>query len=159
MLLLVVLPLQGVAQLVAGVHGQRHVHTGTVQVSAASTSVHHDSGLTRLLQPLKALVNQLHASQDARLKQPQLNWVMSQGPAAELHEHGGVAHEHSHDQADVLEVGDPADDTEHGGATAFLAWLPAALAVPAGEGSDRPAVATHGWRDRVVAPPLTPPRG
>ena len=147
MLLLVVLPLQGAAQLVAGIQGQRHLHTGAVQAAAASPS------------PLRALLDRLHAAQDPRLQGSKPGWVLSRGQAGELHEHGGVFHKHAHDDADVLDVADPADDSLQGGATAFLAWLPAALAVPAGEGGSRPAVAGLDWRDRVVTPPLTPPRG
>lgn len=146
MLLLVVLPLQSVAQLVAGVQGHRHVHTGAAPAAMSPS-------------PLRALLNQLHAAQDPRLQATRLTWVVSQGPAAEMHEHGGVFHKHSHDEADVLDVADPADDSLQGSATAFLAWLPAALALPASEGGDRPAMPGFAWRDRVVAPPLTPPRG
>lgn len=141
-MLLVVLPLQGVMQLVAGMQGHRHVHTG-----AASPS------------PLRALLDRLHAAQDPRLQKPAVSWVIGNGAPGEAHEHGGVFHTHSHDTADVLDVGDPADDARQGGVTAFLAWLPAALALPAGEDGDRPVAAVLGWRDRVVAPPLTPPRG
>lgn len=146
MLLLVVLPLQSVAQLIAGVQAHRHVHTGAGPAAASAS-------------PLRALLDHLHAAQDPRLQGPKLSWVVSRGPAAELHEHGGVFHKHAHDEADVLDVADPADDSLQGGATAFLAWLPAALALPTGEGSDRPVTAGLDWRDRVVAPPLTPPRG
>ncbi|MEO6280608.1 hypothetical protein [Roseateles sp.] len=146
MLLLVVLPLQGVVQLVAGVQGHRHMHTGAAPAAASPS-------------PLRALLNQLHAAQDPRLQAAKLAWVVSTGPAAELHAHGGVFHKHSHDAADVLEVTDPADDSLQGGATAFLAWLPVALALPAGEAGGRPATLGIDWRDRVVAPPLTPPRG
>ncbi|WP_457426799.1 hypothetical protein [Roseateles sp. P5_E7] len=144
MLLLVVLPLQSVAQLIAGVQGHRHVHTGAAPAAAS---------------PLRALLDHLHAAQDPRLQAAKLSWVVSKGPSAELHAHGGVFHKHSHDDADVLDVAEPADDSLQGGATAFLAWLPAALALPAGEGGDRPVMAGLAWRDRVVAPPLTPPRG
>jgi len=140
-LLLVVLPLQGVVQLVAGVQGHRHVHTGA---------------LSGLIQPLRALLDQLHAAQDPRL---QASWAPSSGPAAGMHEHGGVFHTHSHDTHDAVDVGDAADDSTQGGVTAFLAWLPMELACAACQGSDRPAVAAFAWRDRVVAPPLTPPRG
>jgi len=146
MLLLVVLPLQSVAQLMAGVQGHRHVHTGAARAAPSPSA-------------LRALLDHLHAAQDPRLQGARLSWVASKGPAAELHAHGGVFHKHSQDQADVLEVGDPAGDSQQGGATAFLAWLPAALALPAGDGSGRPVLAGLTWRDRVVAPPLTPPRG
>ncbi len=153
-LLLVVLPLQGVVQLVAGLQGHRHMHTG----AAASASVDH-SVLSGLTQPLRAALDHLHAAQDPRLQGPQLGWLASKGPTAGLHEHGGVYHKHSSDTADVLDVGDAADDAAQGGVTAFLAWLPVGLALPAGEGADRPREVGLDWRDRVVAPPLTPPRG
>ena len=146
-MLLVVLPLQGVAQLVAGIHGHRHVHTGASQAAGP------------FLSPLRALLDQLHAAQDPRLQGARLGSVLSQGPAGELHEHGGVLHRHSHETADEVEVGDPADDSQQAGATAFLAWLPAALAMPVGEGGDRPAATALDWRDRVIAPPMSPPRG
>jgi len=142
-MLLVVLPLQGVVQLVAGMQGQhRHVHTGT-----ASSS------------PLRALLDRLHDAQNPRLQRPAVSWAIGKGPSCEAHEHGGVFHTHSHDTADVLDVGDPADDARRCGVTAFLAWLPSALALPAGEEGDCPVAAVFGWRDRVVAPPLAPPRG
>lgn len=146
LLLLVVLPLQSVVQLVAGVQGRSHVHTGTAP-AAPTPSL------------LRALLHQLHAAQDSRLQAGKLSWVLNKGPLAEMHEHGGVFHSHAHDEPDVLDVGDSADDSLQGGVTAFLAWLPVALALPADAGSDRPAMATRDWRDRVVAPPLMPPRG
>jgi len=147
MLLLVVLPLQGVVQLVAGLQGQRHVHTGAPRAAASPS-------------PLRALLDRLHAAQDPRLLGHRPAWVASRSAAAEEHQHGGVTHRHTAvDEADALDVGDPADDAAQGGGTAFLAWLPAVLAVPAGAGGGRPAAADVDWRDRVVAPPLTPPRG
>lgn len=149
-LLLVVLPLQGVVQLVAGLQGHRHVHTGAA----------HESLLSGLTQPLRALLDHLHAAQDPRLQGHKLGWLASKGTASGMHEHGGVFHKHSADTADVIEVGDAADDSLQGGVTAFLAWLPAALAMMAADGaSDRPALTDLDWRDRVIAPPLTPPRG
>jgi len=150
MLLLVVLPLQSVAQLIQGLQGQRHVHT-----QAAS----HDAALVGLLKPVRALLDRLHAGHDAHLTTLAPAWLPSRGPAGEVHEHGGVRHQHSHDTTDVLDVGDVAEDSLQAGATAFLAWLPGAVALPGGAGSDRPAMTTPAWRDRVVAPPLTPPRG
>ena len=140
MLLLVVLPLQGVVQLVAGLQGHRHMHTGAAHAVASAS-------------PLRVLLDHLHAAQDLRLKS------FSSISAGELHAHGGVFHRHSRDTADVVEVGDAADDATQGGGTAFLAWLPAALTLPSGEGSGHPAAADLDWRDRVVAPPLVPPRG
>lgn len=145
-MLLVVLPLQGVMQLVAGVQGHRHVHTGGLPAAASPS-------------PLRALLDHLHAAQDPRLKAPGLNWAIGKGAAGEAHEHGGVFHTHSHATADVLDVGDPADDARQAGVTAFLAWLPTALVLPAGESGDHPATADPDWGDRVVAPLLGPPRG
>ncbi|MDR7272107.1 hypothetical protein J2X20_004781 [Pelomonas saccharophila] len=149
-LLLVVLPLQGVVQLVAGLQGHRHVHTGAAR----------ESVLSGLAEPLRALLDHLHAAQDPRLQGHKLGGFASKGSAAGMHEHGGVFHQHSADTADVLEVGDAADDSLQGGVTAFLAWLPTGLAMMAlGGASDHPSLADLDWRDRVIAPPLTPPRG
>lgn len=147
--LLVVLPLQSVVQWMAGAQGHRHVHTGAA-----------DTAFTRLAQPLRALLDQLHAGQDSRLKHTPFAWLPSGGPAAELHSHGGVVHQHAHDDADVRDMGDPAGDTHvQGGATLFLAWLPAAVAVPAGQGERHTAAAPQRWRSRATKPLLTPPRG
>ncbi|MGM9480045.1 hypothetical protein ACS5PN_02525 [Roseateles sp. NT4] len=148
-LLLVVLPLQGVVQLVAGLQGHRHVHTGAAHAVL--------SGMT---QPLRALLDHLHAAQDPRLQGHKLGWFASKGQSAGLHEHGGVFHQHAADTTDAVEVGDATDDSLQGGVTAFLAWLPASLAwmAPADAG-DRPAMADLDWHDLVIAPPLTPPRG
>jgi hypothetical protein len=141
-LLLVVLPLQGLVQLVAGLQGHRHMHTGMAHAAAASPS------------PLRLLLDHLHAAQDPRLQ------AWSSHASGELHEHGGVFHRHSHDTAGVLDVGDAADDAARGGATAFLAWLPGTLTVPVlGVSGARPDSAASDWRDRVVVPPLAPPRG
>lgn len=80
--------------------------------------------------------------------------------AAGLHEHGGVFHRHSAGAADVLEVGDATDESQQAGATALLAWLPALPALPARVAAgDHPRTAPLDWRDRLVAPPLAPPRG
>jgi hypothetical protein len=146
MLLLVVLPLHSVIQLVAGVQGHRHVHRAAAPQASSQS-------------PLRALLDQLHALQDPRLQGPKFGWMVSHGPAGEVHEHGGVFHRHGHDDPDVVDVGDPADDDRQGGVTAFLAWLPAALGLPAGESDSRPLRGGPDWLDRVVAPPLTPPRG
>ncbi len=141
MLLLVVLPLQGVAQLVAGLQGPRHLHTGDAHAVASPS-------------PLRLLLDHLHAAQDPRLKVG-----LSRISGAELHEHGGVFHRHSHDTADVLDVAD-ADDATQGGATAFLAWLPGTLTLHAVSAAvDIPTAPDLDWRDRIVAPPLAPPRG
>jgi len=146
-LLLVVLPLQSVMQLVAGVQGHRHVHTGAAQM------------LSGLAQPLRAVLDRLHAAQDPRLQAAGFSWAVSRGDADGWHEHGGVRHKHSPHAADVVDVGEAADDAVQGGVTAFLAWLPRALVLPAAPGSVRPAAAAFDWRDRAVAPPLAPPRG
>ncbi|KQV48093.1 hypothetical protein ASC95_19165 [Pelomonas sp. Root1217] len=150
-LLLVALPLQGVVQLVAGFQSHRHVHVGA--------ATRHDAALAGLTQPLRALLDHLHAAQDPRLQGSKHHGVLSKGPGAEMHEHGGVFHKHAQHDADVLEIGDPADDAAQGGVTAFLAWLPAGLTLPVGEGGDHPVATRVDWRDRAVAPPLTPPRG
>lgn len=156
MLLLVVLPLHSVVQLVAGLQGHRHVHAGAARPSA----VHHGSALAALTQPLRAVLDRLHAAQDPRLLGPSPAWVVSRGPADGLHQHGGLYHRHSPATHDAIDVGDANDHALEGGATAFLAWLPLGLPLLAGEAGDRPvAAACDDWRDRVVAPPLTPPRG
>lgn len=149
-MLLVVLPLQSVGQLVAGIHGPRHLHTG---------AAHQDTPLAGLRSALRAVLDQLHAAQDPRLKLQQHAWLPSSGPAAGLHEHGGVYHQHSHDTDDVLDLTDQADSSPQGGATVFQAWLPASLTVPAAAAGTHAATAALGWHDRFVAPPLMPPRG
>lgn len=147
MLLLAVLPLQGMVQLLAGLQGRSHLHTDAAHAVASPS-------------PLRLLLNQLHAAHDPRLTGHRLGAVPASEAAAGLHEHGGAYHRHDHDTAAALEVGDAAEDAGQGAATAFLAWLPGPLAVPGRvEGGDRPDAAGVGWRDRVVAPLLTPPRG
>ncbi|MBV8034648.1 hypothetical protein [Roseateles sp.] len=153
-MLVLVLPLQGVVQLVAGVQGHRHVHTGT---SAAAPW--QAAALSLLGQPLRAALERLHAAHDPRLSGPKFTWLASRGPAAAMHQHGGILHAHSAQTHDALDVGDAADDGRQGSATAFLAWLPAVPALMARPGSDPPAAFAFDWRDRVVAPPLAPPRG
>ncbi|MGQ3050645.1 MAG: hypothetical protein ACT6S0_02560 [Roseateles sp.] len=149
-MLLVVLPLQGAAQLVAGIQGQRHLHTG---------ASHQDTPLASVRGALRAVLDQLHAAQAPQLRHQQHAWLPSTGPATGLHEHGSVYHQHSHDTGDVLDVTDPADSSPQGGATVFQAWLPAGLAVPPAAAGHHPAIAEPGWRDRAVAPPRMPPRG
>lgn len=157
-MLIAVLPLQSVMQLMAGLQGHRHVHTGAVP--AASGSSREGFILSDLARPVRAVLERLRADQDPRLQGPKLAWVVSAGPAAGMHQHGGVFHKHSHDVVDVIDVGDPADESVQAGATAFLGWLPVTLALPCSEGADgAPAAIVMAWRDRVVAPPLTPPRG
>lgn len=155
MLLLVVLPLHSVAQLVAGVQGHRHVHVGAGRAAASPAG----SLLTALAQPLREVLDRLHAAQDPRLLRPQPALTVSSGPSAGLHQHGGIFHTHSSDTQDVIDVGDPADDAVQAGATAFLAWIPSYPVWLAGQGADHPETVAFRWRDRVVVPPLTPPRG
>lgn len=153
MLLLVVLPLQGVVQWMVGLQGHRHMHTGAVVAP-------HDGVLARLAQPVRALLDHLHAAQHTRLQGPRLGWTSSRASGAELHAHGGVLHRHAADTADVVQAADALDDAgQGGGATAFLAWLPAAPVLPVLAGGERPATVHAAWRDRVVAPALAPPRG
>lgn len=154
-LLVVVLPLQGVVQLVAGVQGHRHAHTGAPQANVPW----QDAALSLLGTPLRAALERLHAGHDPRLGAPTFSWRASRGPSAAVHEHGGVFHAHSAQTHDAVDVGDVADDSRQGGGTAFLAWLPGTPAVMAQRGSDPPATFAFDWRSRVVAPPLTPPRG
>lgn len=142
-MLVAVLPLQSVAQLVAGVREHRHVHTGV-----ARSADRHGALLAALITPLRAVLDQLHAVQGPRLG----------GMAPGLHQHGGVFHRHTADTQDVLDAADPGEDSLQAGATLFLAWLPGGLALAAEPGSRPPAAAVHGWRDRVVPPPLAPPR-
>ena len=146
-MLLVVLPLQSVGQLVAGPQAHRHLHTGVASPATAGS----------VLAGLRAVLDRLHAAQEPRLAGHA--WLPSSGPADGWHAHGGVHHRHGHDTHDVLNVADHADDAQPGGATAFQAWLPAGLAFLPAEGGDRPAGAAVDWRDRVIAPPLMPPRG
>ncbi len=141
MLLLVVLPLQSVVQLVAGVQGHRHVHTST------------SSLLSDLARPVHAVLDRLHAAQDPRL------FGASRGAADGWHQHGGVPHKHSQDTHDAVDVGDAGDETRQAGATAFLAWLPAALDLVIDRAVERPAAPAVDWCDHFIAPPLAPPRG
>jgi len=153
-LLLVVLPLQSMGQLVAGIQAHRHLHTGT------ATTARADFALARLGAALRAVLDQLHAAQDPRLQVAKHAWLPSRGPAAGVHAHGGVFHQHSQDTDDVLDLADPADGSRQVAATAFLAWLPDALTVPApAAGLEAPPATGIDWRDHAVAPPLAPPRG
>lgn len=138
-LLIVVLPLQSVAQLVAGLQGHRHLHTG--------------SPLAELVQPLRQVLDRLHAAQDPRLA------GVSRKAADGWHAHAGVLHKHSQHTHDAVDVGDAGDEAQQAGATAFIAWLPTSLSWADGRVGEHPAEAVVGWRDRVVAPPLAPPRG
>lgn len=148
-LLLVVLPLQGVLQWVAGLQAPRHVHIAAVAEAAPSPSP----------SALRALLDRLHAAQDPRLQPRAMGWLLSAADGGGLHAHDGVVHRHAPTEADVVPLGDPAEDAGQAGGTAFLAWLPRAWAVPAGESAALQAPPPAAWRNRVVAPPLTPPRG
>lgn len=141
-LLIVVLPLQGVVQLVAAVQGPRHLHADLPHAAPSAS-------------PLRQLLDRLHAAQPQQLKTPGLTWALG----AQTHAHGGIVHSHGRDMADVVTLADAGDDAGQGGATAFLAWLPAALSLPAAQAGTVPVAGTSAWRDRVMAPPLTPPRG
>ena len=154
-LLVLVLPLQSVAQLAAGLQGHRHMHAGAARTAWVAQS----GALALLTAPLRAVLTQLHAAQDPRLGGPTFGGLPSRGPAAGLHQHGGVFHEHVAHTQDVIDVGEPGDEGPHAGMTLFLAWLPIGPVLAAGQGGDRPATATHGWHDHVVAPLLAPPRG
>lgn len=140
-LLIVVLPLQGVVQLVAAVQGPRHLHAGQAHAAPSAS-------------PLRQLLDRLHAAQPQQLKTPGLAWALG----AQTHAHGGVVHRHDRDTADVVALADAGDDAGQGGATAFLAWLPAGLSLPAAPNGEAPVAGLPGWRDRTVAPPLAPPR-
>lgn len=143
-MLVMVLPLHSVVQLVAGLQEHRHVHTGVGRTAGDR----HGTLLAVLATPLRAVLDQLHAAQGPRLG----------GNAQGLHQHGGVFHRHNADTQDVLDVADPSDDGLQAGATLFLAWLPGGLTLAAEQGSSLPTTATRSWRDRVVPPPLAPPR-
>lgn len=142
-MLVVVLPLQSVAQLVVGLREHRHVHTGVARIADR-----HGMVLAVLTLPLRAVLDHLHAAQGPRLA----------GTAPGLHQHGGVFHRHTADTQDVLDVADPGDDTLQAGATLFLAWLPGGLPLAAEQGSSAPAAVARSWQDRVVPPLLAPPR-
>lgn len=154
-LLVAVLPLQGMAQLVAGLQAQRHLHTGAERVMPGSQT----GVLATLVRPLRLVLDRLHAGQDMRVAGPRFGGAVASGPLAGQHQHGGVSHTHGDDTQDVLQLSDAADDGPQGGATLFLAWLPRALPLMAAVAADRPAQASRLWRDRVVAPPRLPPRG
>lgn len=143
-MLVVVLPLQSVAQLVAGLREPRHVHTGAVH----AVGERHGTLLAVLTTPLRTVLDHLHAAQGPRLD----------GRAQGLHQHGGVFHRHTADTQDVLDVADPGDDTLQAGATLFLAWLPAGLRLAAEPAHSAPATGAPRWRGRVVAPARVPPR-
>lgn len=153
MLLLVVLPLQSMVQLSAGMQAQRHWHTGAAEASAPR------SLWLLLAQPLRAVLTQLHAAQDPRASVPSLRWRVGGGPLAGRHQHGGVFHTHTAATHDVVAVADAADDSLQNGATAFLAWIPRPPPVMAATVRQEPPVGlAAGWRDRLVPPPLMPPR-
>ncbi|HEY1132815.1 MAG TPA: hypothetical protein VGF12_25625, partial [Roseateles sp.] len=97
--LVFVLPLQGVVQLVAGVQGHRHVHIGAQQVETPW----RDAALSLLGQPLRAALERLHAAHDPRLSGQKFSWMANRGPSSAMHEHGGVFHEHSAETHDVVD--------------------------------------------------------
>lgn len=143
-MLLVVLPLQGVVQLVAGLQGQRHVHTAQPGHVASPSA-------------LRQLLDRLHAAQPQALKGLGLAQLKA-GADARPHAHGGMVHTHAADTDDAVAVADT-DDAGAAGATAFLAWLPTPLrlapALP--HGAPTQAAPLHAGRDE--APAITPPRG
>lgn len=144
--LLVVLPLQGVVQLVAGLQGLRHMHSAQ-PAGAASPSL------------LRALLDHLHAAQPAA--QQALGTARWPWSSAELpHSHGSLVHTHGAHDAGVVAVpeADEAGASAAMGATAFLAWLPLPLTVPGAEGVDAPRHAAPLRAGRVVPPALAPPR-
>lgn len=150
-MLVVVLPLHSVAQLAAGLKAHRHVHTGASRIAAGG----HDSPVSlaaRLAAPLRAVLDRLHAAQDLRLV-GQGSW-----PEQGLHSHDGVFHTHDADTRDVLDLPDPGDEGRQVGATLFLAWLPQRWKLAEGEALPPVMGTTSAWRDRVVPPPLAPPR-
>lgn len=142
-MLLVVLPLQGVVQLVAGLQGQRHVHTAQAGQIASPSA-------------LRQLLDRLHAGQPQALKGLGLAQLKPDADARS-HAHGGLVHSHTADVHDAVAVAD-GDDDGTAGATAFLAWLPEALQVAQALPQDAPSVAVLLRAGRVVAPACIPPR-
>ncbi|MFG6456061.1 hypothetical protein [Roseateles sp. BYS96W] len=135
-LLLIVLPLHGALQLVAGLQAPRHRHT-SAEFAAVSAPL------------LGKLLDGLQAEQAP-------GWTGAGG----WHAHGGHVHRHGPlDHDDEIDVADAADGGSPGGLTAFLAWLPGGPALPEARlGNAPPAWAPPHWLERVIAPPLTPPR-
>lgn len=142
-MLIVVLPLQGMVQWVAGWQGQRHVHT-------------HQPGSGASASALSQWLDRLHAAQPAQLKAPGLmRWAAIGGE--QPHAHGAWVHTHGAQDTDAVPVAD-ADDGGTPGATAFLAWLPTALRVSQALPEPAPSHVTLLPAGREVAPALTPPR-
>jgi hypothetical protein len=141
--LLVVLPLQGVVQLVAGLQGQRHVHTARGPHGASPSA-------------LRQLLDRLHAAQPPALRGLGLAQVGVDVGAAP-HAHGGMVHTHGANDHDAVPVAD-ADDAGTSGATAFLAWLPSVQPVADALSQPAPARTVLLRSGRDVAPALTPPR-
>lgn len=140
--LLLVLPLQGAWQWVAGLQAARHVHA-TVPRTASPPA-------------LGMLLDRLHAAQPARLQV--VAWSGSRSAAEPRpHAHGGHVHVHAADEAGVVPVAD-ADDGGSAGVTAFIAWIPAPLGLPAARAGDLPRRAAVLHPGRVATPPTTPPR-
>lgn len=154
-MLLVVLPLHSVLQLVAGVRAHRHVHSGAPFSAGGGLPA---SPLARLAEPLRVVLQALHAAQEPRLARPAAYRSQALGVWGGLHQHGGVYHTHTADTHDVIDLSGPADDPLQAGATAFLAWIPAGMVLPAAGSSTLLAAPAPRWHDRLVAPPLMPPR-
>ncbi|MCF8205079.1 MAG: hypothetical protein K9J82_08395 [Methylotenera sp.] len=150
-MLVLVLPLHSVAQLAAGLKAQRHVHTGAARTAAVGAGV-AVALPARLAGPLRGLLDQLHAAQDVRLA-GHGGW-----PGQGRHAHGGVFHTHDADTRDVLDLADPGDEGRQVGATLFLAWLPQRWTLAEGQALPPLMGAARTWRDRIVPPPLAPPR-
>jgi hypothetical protein len=142
-MLLVVLPLQGILPLVAGLQGQRHVHTSLPRAGASPSA-------------LRQLLDRLHAAQPARLQHLGLPGLKP-NPGVQPHAHGTLVHTHGANAHDVVPVAD-ADETAAGSATAFLAWLPVPIGVTAAVGQDAPQAAAPLRAGRGEPPALTPPR-
>lgn len=142
-MLLVVLPLQGLLPLLAGLQGQRHVHTTQPRAVASPSG-------------LRLLLDRLHAAQPTRLQHLGVVPLASRS-AAQPHAHGALVHTHGVDEPDAVPVAD-ADDAGSVTATAFLAWLPTPLAVREGGAQDAPRQAAPVHAGRTEPPALTPPR-
>lgn len=148
MLLALVLPVQGVVQLVAGLQGRHHVHPAAPRAAAAPA----------WLAPLRAVLDQLHTLPDPRLAATPGAWAQARSLALGEHRHGALVHRHSAQTADAQDLGESPDDGPQAGATVFLAWLPGALCLMGAPGHQAPGGLSPDWCDHCVAPPLAPPR-
>jgi hypothetical protein len=142
-MLLVVLPLQGIVPLLAGLQGQRHVHTSHPRAVASPSG-------------LRLLLDRLHAAQPVRLQHLGLAPLASRLDA-QPHAHGSLVHTHGAEARDAVPVAD-SDEAGSATATAFLAWLPAPLAVRAAGAQDAPHHAAPLQAGRDEPPALMPPR-